>query len=162
MESPENTQAQPQTVSSAQQFKQAREAREKGDVITLSSGLSVRLKRPDVTQMISRGLIPSNMVQGFMSLQGKDQSKITGEDVATILQFQREMAKHALTEPKVVDEPNYDNGEISIDDLSSDDLGEVWQYVNGGLEAVEKFRKERNTGVLPGLDSQEIPTPPSE
>lgn len=142
MATPEPTQ-----ISSAQQFKQAREAREAGDILTLASGLSVRIRRPEVTKLIAKGLLPATLVQGFMSLQGKPQDKMKAEDLEMILSFQREVAKHALVSPTIADEPDYDKDEISIDDLVAEDLDEVWAYVNGGLEGVELFRKERDAGL---------------
>lgn len=138
-ELPEN-----KTVSSAQEFKKQREAREAGDVITLASGLTVRLKRPEITKIIAQGLIPAQLVQRFMSAQSTgDTKQMKPEDFEALLKFQIVTAKHSFVEPRVVDEPNYDNNEISIEDLSSEDLEEVWAYANGGTQAVDQFRKER-------------------
>lgn len=152
METPENT-----TISSALDFKKKREAREAGDILTLASGLTVRLKMPDVTKVIAGGYIPAKMVQRFMDMQGASNAKINAEDLEAILTLQKELAKLALISPKIAEVPDYEQNEISLDDLLSSDLEEIWAYANGGLHAVEQFRQERNTGVLPGLDSEKVP-----
>jgi hypothetical protein len=147
-------------ISSAQEFKKRREAREAGDVLTLASGLSVRLKRPEVTKLIAQGLLPANMLQRFMAIQKDLQSsskEVKAEDLELILKFQRTVAKHALLEPTISDEPDYDKNEIALDDLDDADLEEIWTYANGGLEAVDSFRKERDARILPGPDSDKIP-----
>lgn len=153
MENPENQTPQ---VSSAADFKKQREAREKGDILTLQSGLTVRLKRPDVTQIIAKGLIPANMVQRFMNLQGKDETAVKAEDIEAVMIFQRAVAKYALMQPTVVDEPDYDQDQISIDDLESGDLDEIWAYVNGGISAVELFREKRTSGVSARPNSEAV------
>jgi hypothetical protein len=151
-ETPENIQ-----ISSAQQFKQRREARDQGDIFTLSSGLSVLLKRPNITRMIAKGLIPPNLVQRFMDLESAGISKtVKAEDIEAVLQLQRAIAPEALISPKVVDTPDYDNNEINIEDLDDSDLEEIWTYVNGGLEAVESFRQERTANSLSRPDSDEV------
>ena len=152
------------TIGSAQQFKQRREAREQGDVITLSSGLVVRLKRPEITKLIARGLVPATLVQRFMAIDqsGGDTSKLKAEDIESILQFQRIVAIEAMISPKIVTNPDYDNNEIDIEDLESTDLEEIWAYGNGGLEGVAMFLKERNNGLNAGLDSTEIPEQKTE
>lgn len=156
-ETPENT-----TISSAQDFKKQREAREAGDVLTLASGLTVRLRRPDITVAIAKGLVPSNILQTFMKLQGQTKDAVEADDIQALLSLQRIMAELALVEPKVVNEPDYGNGEISIDDLESSDLDEIWNYVNGGIASVELFRKKRTSGTIPGPDSDKIPEPQTE
>lgn len=156
METPENTSQ--QQVSSAQQFKQRRETRERTEVLVLTSGLSVSVKRPEVTKMISKGLIPSQLVQRFMALQGKSENAIKPEDVTAILEFQRIVALHAVVTPTVVEEnANYDNNEVNVDDFEESDLEDIWVYANGGLEAVEKFRKERDARLQAGSDSETLP-----
>lgn len=151
-ESPENTQ-----LSSAQQFKQRREAREQGDILTLSSGLSVLLKRPNITRMIAKGAIPPNLVQRFMDLESAGVSKtVKAEDIEAVLQLQRLIAPEALISPKVVDTPDYENNEINIEDLDDSDLEEIWTYVNGGLEAVDSFRKERTANGVSRPNSDEV------
>lgn len=150
METPENI-----ATSSAKEFKLKREAREKGELLTLSSGLVVLVKRPNITRMIAKGLVPNSILQKFMVLQ--DKNTYDPKDIEAILVFQKEMAKQALVKPIIVDEPNYDNDEISVDDLEDTDLAEIWQYVNGGIEEVDKFRRERQSGLSVGQDSNPIP-----
>lgn len=153
MATPENTQ-----ISSAQQFKKRREAREQGDVLTLSSGLVVRLIRPEITKMIAKGLMPSSMVQTFMAFEGKTDKAVKAEDIEAILGFQRVVAVNAVVEPKVVEQDaDYDANEINVDDLEAEDLSEIWAFANGGSEAVELFRKERDSRLSVGLDSETLP-----
>ena len=138
-EIPENT-----NISSAQQFKQRREQRDKGEVIELTSGLSVLLRRPDVTKLIAEDLIPADLVQVFLDMQSQTSTSMKPEQIVKLMGFQRVVATHALIQPKVVDEPDYDKGEIAITDIDQSDLDDIWQYVQGGAEAVKSFREQRN------------------
>lgn len=152
-EQPEN-----KAVSTALDFKKKREARDSGDILTLQSGLTVRLRRPEISKLIARGFIPAQLVQRFMNLKPEtSKGNIKPEDIEALLELQTLTTKYALLEPKIVDEPNYENNEISIEDLDTEDIEEIWAYANGGVEEVAKFRQERNAGVLSGLDSDTLP-----
>jgi len=143
-----------QKYTSAQEFKKRRQAREQGEPLELPSGLVVKVRRPEIPKLIADELIPADLVQEFIKVQS-DTSNLNATQLVKLMQFQKAMAKHALLEPKIVDEPNYDSGEISIDDLDQDDLDVVWSYVNGGSKAVAQFREQRDK-LLSGHTLQEV------
>lgn len=150
-EKPENI-----AVSSAEQFKQRRLKKEQGELLELTSGLTIKVKRPEIAKLISSGIVPANLVQVFLNQKGKSTDNISAEDLSKLMQFQKIVAQNSVIEPKIVDEPDYNNGEIALEDIEDTDLEDIWQYVNGGLEAVKSFREQRSK-LLSGYDSNTIP-----
>lgn len=129
----------PKPVSSAADFRKAREARENGELITLTdSGLTVRVKRPAVSQLVKTGQIPSELVNASAKVQANNGSA-TQADYQKYVQYQEHLIRYAVVEPQLVDENPNDN-QITMDDLTDGDKGEIVIYVNGGLAALAKFR----------------------
>jgi len=139
----------PLTVSGAQAFRKKKLEYDEGSIIELPSGLVVKVKRPSVPHMIKAGRLPASLASAQFRLQ--TQAEASDKDIERIYQFQLKIVELALIEPTVKAEPNYDNNEISIDDIEPNDLDAVYAWVNGGTQALEKFR-----------DSGEgVSTPPS-
>lgn len=149
METPENNtpaNASDIQVTSAQQFLERRKAREEGALVTLPSGLVVRLGRPSVTKLVASDIIPGDAAAALANAQagGKvDVKKL--QELATII------AKQAIKEPVVSDNPDYEKGEVSIDDFDDEDIEFIVQYVQSGNQDIAKFRQLRS-GSTAGLN----------
>jgi hypothetical protein len=129
----------PKSVSSAADFRRAREARENGEFVTLSdSGLTVKLKRPAVSQLVKTGQIPSELVNASAKVQAGNGSA-TQADYQKYVQYQEHLIRYSVVEPQLVD-ANPTDDQITMDDLTDTDKGEIVIYVNGGLAALAKFR----------------------
>ena len=129
----------PKTVSSAADFRKARQARETGEIVTLSdSGLTVKLKRPAVSQLVKTGQIPSELVNASAKVQANSGSA-TQADYQKYVQYQEHLIRYAIVDPQLVDS-NPTDDQITLDDLTDNDKGEIVIYVNGGLAALAKFR----------------------
>lgn len=129
----------PKSVTSAAEFRRARQSRESGEIVTLSdSGLTVKLRRPAVSQLVKTGQIPSELVNASAKVQAGNGSA-TQADYAKYVQYQEHLVRHAVVEPQLV-ESNPTDDQITLDDLTDGDKGEIVIYVNGGLAALAKFR----------------------
>ena len=129
----------PKSVSSVAEFRRQREARENGELLTLSdSGLTVRVRRPAVSQLVKTGQIPSELVNASAKVQSGN-GTATNADYQKYVQYQEHLIRYAIVEPQLVD-ANPTGEQITLDDLTDGDKGEIVIYVNGGLAALAKFR----------------------
>lgn len=126
-------------VSSAQAFRKKKLDYDEGEVISLPSGLVVKVKRPSVPHMIKAGRLPASLAAAQFRMQ-TSQNEASDKDVERIYQLQLKIVELALIEPKVAQAPDYDAGEISIDDIEPTDCDAIYAWVNGGDEALSKFR----------------------
>lgn len=128
----------PKTVSNAQAFRKKKLEYDEGTIIELPSGLVVKVKRPSVPHMIRAGKLPASLAAAQFRVQTGGES--SDKDVERIYQLQLKIVELALIEPKVTATPDYDQNEISIDDIEPGDCDAIYAWVNGGEEALAKFR----------------------
>lgn len=147
------------TVSNAQAFRKKKLAEDEGSIIELPSGLVVKVKRPSVPHMIKAGKLPASLAAAQFRLQTQA-TQPSDKDIERIYQFQLKIVELALLEPRVEATPDYDKNEISIDDIEAIDLDAIYAWVNGGNEALERFRTD-GTG-LSARPSSETVQPPTE
>lgn len=129
----------PKSVSSAADFRRSRQNRENGELVTLTdSGLTVKLKRPAVSQLVKTGQIPSELVNASAKVQANN-GTASQADYQKYVQYQEHLIRYSVVEPQLVDS-NPTDDQITLDDLTDNDKGEIVIYVNGGLAALAKFR----------------------
>lgn len=146
------------TPTSAEQFKQEREAREVGKAITLPSGKVVKVKKLSITFMVKNKMFPPDLVNLMMRFQNPTTAGIRNQDEAEkIIQAMEIIIKACMLEPRVVDQPNYDNNEISPDDLEDDDKVFVYQWAQGGLAEAKSFRSEEPNASDNRPDMSNVP-----
>lgn len=112
------------------------------------SGLVMRLKRPGLTALARKvGHIPNPLSREVLRLMSAAE-KPAGEDAA-VESFQRSAQAYGeafalcAVEPKVIldREPNYEAGEISINDVPDQDLVWVyWTFLEGDAAISGTFR----------------------
>lgn len=129
--------------TSAAQFRKAAQERNEGALITLSSGNVVRIARPSVGKLIKTGQLPSELANAAIKVQAGGNTST--QDLDKFMQYQERLVSLALLSPKIAENPNYDNDEIALDDLADDEQTEILLYVNGGLDALAKFRQQRQS-----------------
>ena len=133
---------QPSTApTGASQFRDDAKKRNEGELITLQSGHVLRVGRPSVNNLVKTGQLPSELANAAIKMQSG--GSINDHDMKKYVEYNERIVKLSVVSPKIVDTPNYDNDEISIEDLSDDERNEILLFVNGGLEALAKFRGER-------------------
>lgn len=127
-----------------------------GEVYTLPSGYSARLRRPGLMAMLATGQIPNPLAAKVTKLL----TLVTTEEIQKRTQEERErallsnseafvaIAALAFIEPKLITDrlPDHDKSEIGPADLSDRDL--MWVYydfVEGTAADVVDFREVRRT-----------------
>lgn len=130
--------------------------------IQLPSGLSVEVRRPDISRLVMEskdGSVPAFLQQQVIAgLQGKaetveawDPSK---EDLSTMSRFMDMVVRAALVWPVIVEgEPDYDAGQISINDLEQADRTFLFGWAMPDSNAAAgRFRAKQNGTVEPVPD----------
>lgn len=135
--------------TSASEFRKTSQERKEGQLVTLESGHTLRIARPSVNNLVKTGQLPAELANAAIKVQSG--GSLTDHDMRKYVEYNERIVKLSVVSPKVVDTPNYDNDEISLDDLSDSERNEILLYVNGGLEALAKFRSG-GSGVSSGSD----------
>lgn len=128
--------------------------------VEFPSGATADLQRVDTQAMIAEdGSIPDT----FYSLAiEQEQAQATGQPMSLsgaqakeFMQMQgyitMQAARKAYVSPRIVDEPNYDNDEIAIEDLTPADKQFLWKWLTEGGEpadALRRFRQTQQTGSV--------------
>lgn len=122
--------------------------------ITLHSGAVVRIKLPDIAELIESGVIPQHLLETATRVASAAQSgvipEVTKEQVVQQKEFVNAVTIASLVEPKVTDEtvtkvPVEDRELITQIATRSRDLDAVGDHI-GGLHKVEKWRRFRGLG----------------
>lgn len=142
-----------QDTNRANSFRERAKRYELGETLKLTSGPEVKVRRPSIASLIQQGKIPASLAAATIRFDtGRD---VADKDVKRLYELRILVAQHALISPKLVANPNYDNDEIAITDLTDDDLSDIYQYIQVGLEELNRFRSQRER-VHAGSDSPEI------
>lgn len=120
--------------------------------VTFPSGQRARVKRIDVVSLIlDGGNVPDNVI-GFM-LNGGNPTEMTGADASALLKAMNQALRATFISPAIVDEPDYENDQISIFDVELADKMWYWQWLMTGTEVgnVARFPQEQggNGSVAP-------------
>jgi len=137
-----DVQAQATAPTSAASFRDRAKKRSEGELVTLVSGNTLRISRPSVNNLVKTGQLPSELANAAIKMQSGG-GNVSDHDMKKYVEYNERIVKLSVISPKIVDQPDYDNDQISIEDLSDDERNEILMFVNGGLEALAKFRGER-------------------
>ena len=152
------TAPEPQTSAAgtnvASQFRDRAAREQKGETLELTSGITVTVRRPSITNMVRSGVIPGQLAGA--ALKYDKNQPMSERDVQRLFEMKQIVVKHALVTPRVVEDPNYDNNEIAFTDLNEDEINDIYMYVQVGLVELTKFRTQRS-GDAAGSDSSEVP-----
>ena len=121
--------------------KNAREVIEIGKLVELPSGMVFRLARPSLAIMLKEGRIPGNLASAAVK-QMQGQSSLSQAELKESIEVVELIVMEAVKEPRVVAE-NPDENSISIKDLTDDDKGFIFQFVQSGATDLTKFRPEQ-------------------
>lgn len=130
-------------------------------VVTLpTSGLNVRIRAFDMTILTVLGRIPDGLTPIVNrvideTLSGSTKSHIMGEiaKLDRVERYQRTMevaamaCRFALVEPRIVDHPDVDNNEISLDMLHPNDCMYIYNFLGVPAHKLESFRDEQARNV---------------
>lgn len=119
--------------------------------VTLPSGVTIKVKVPDLAGLIESGTLPQNLIDAALNVVGDSAQKVTVDMVKEEREFTNAIVKVAVIEPTVTDA---NVGDIPVEDKQlimqiatrQTDLDAEGKHI-GGLHKSEDFRKFR------GLDS---------
>ena len=135
--------------------------------IELASGNSVLVCRPSLVSMMRRGIIPNGLYSVAMkALEGKAQD-MKPEVIKPFLEFLALFVSEAAIEPKIVLKGITNENQVSIDDLTDEDIFAIWlgsqtigakkdQAREEQSKKLETFRKEP-VGDSNGSSSDKVP-----
>ena len=113
--------------------------------LELPSGNVVEVCTVSVYAMIdNEGGIPSSLMSLVVDgIEGKtaEDFKLTAESIPDLIKFAGQLCTAAFVTPKIVDNPDYNAGEISIKDVADNDRIHVLNWVIGGGGQSEPARK---------------------
>jgi hypothetical protein len=113
--------------------------------LKLPSGLDVKVRDVDMTDLVLTGAIPNTLVEllGDEETQKLSEEevgkKMLGENKAEFVTFISVIVKAALVEPAIGDVP--DDTHIMLDELSFADKMQIFNFINRDANAVRPFRE---------------------
>lgn len=126
--------------TSVAEIRKRSQDRKQGQLITLSSGITLRIGRPSVNNLVKTGQLPAELANAAIKVQSGTPN-LSDHDMKKYVEYNERIVKLSVLEPQVVDaDPN--DEQIGLDELGDDDRNEILLYVNGGLEALAKFRAD--------------------
>ena len=129
-------------MSKLQQWREQR-----GEPVTLPTGLEVRVQQFNLLDVAMEGEIPAPLVTLVGELlEGKDVS-VDVEDFQKIGPLLNQVAKKAIIDPPVADEP--DDTHLGLSELTAMDKFFVFEKVNdiSGVTGLASFRQEQDEPV---------------
>lgn len=117
-------------------------ARSAGEIKTLPSGATIRIRRPSLFALARSGHVPNPLAVEVVKWFAVDAPDKEPTDVEKIAQYRENAAVYvniaaaSVVQPKIVADraPDYDAGEIAPEDLSTADLIWIYNYVISGIE----------------------------
>lgn len=129
-----------------------------GVELRLATGRPVRMRLVELSRLYTGGKIPShltNYVAGLLWYEPGSKSKSTSdENIRYNAEVMRLVAKAALVDPEIVDNPKTDS-EISFDDLFDEELSEIYRLANSPAKALESFRRQQAEPMAAVSDLQD-------
>lgn len=113
--------------------------------LDLPSGLQVKVRDVDMTDLVLTGAIPNTLIDLLGSDETQKQSeaeigkKMLGENKSDFATLMSVIVKAALVEPAIGDVP--DETHIMLDELSFADKMEIFNFINRDANAVRPFRE---------------------
>lgn len=124
--------------------------------LRLPSGRVVEVRKPNLMRLIMAnahtGTVPTPLVDQALAQFNKDiQPKPwepSKDDLAATTSFMDLIVRATLHWPRIADNPNYEAGEIAIDDLDGADYQYIVMWAMPGEQAaLSSFRHEPGTNV---------------
>jgi len=119
--------------------------------ITLASGVVVKIRIPNLPELVSAGEFPNHLVEVAIAV-ATGESKVTPEEVKAQAEFYRELVSRTLVEPAVAPD---DVKELPFEDIElissiatrQRDVDALGEHI-AGLDDNEQWRKFRGIDYL--------------
>jgi DNA-directed RNA polymerase subunit E'/Rpb7 len=126
-------------VSSLKDFKEQRQKLVEGVLIKLpDSGLTVKLARPSLEDLILNDKVPKELISIAVK---KSAGQLNENDLKRVIELRDFVVAKALIEPKVVLKDPKEN-EVSIECFTRTDKDFIFSYVEKGDTVLEFFRSK--------------------
>lgn len=138
-------------VSSAKDFVLRRKQRDEAQPLELPSGLVVEVKRPEVDKLIKAGHIPSDLAVSLQKASSRGEAGLQGDDLKKYYELTDLVVVHSVVTPKVLKsgkeltDEQYEEGFVSIDDISETDKSFIMNFVQTGVADLKPFRAEQQS-----------------
>lgn len=146
-------------VSKASEIKKLAKARLEGELVSLPSGMVVKLRRPNLVPLLRANKIPTELFQALIDRES-GRLPATREDMMRSLDAVDTVLIEAFVEPVMVAN-NPTDEQITPDDLTDEDRGFVYTYIQKGVTENKKFRIN-GTREDSGLNSEAVSEPKAE
>lgn len=127
-------------ASNANQFRALKQERNAPKLLELPSGLFVKVVRPSVSALLRQGKIPASLISAA-SLQQRGVANLDRKTMEESMKMIDLIVCESVVDPVIVLENANDN-QVNVGDLVDDDKNFIWNYVQTGVTAVEKFRRQ--------------------
>jgi hypothetical protein len=119
--------------------------------ITLASGVEVKVKIPNLPELVAAGEFPNHLVETAISV-ATGETKVTPEEIKAQAEFYRELVSRSIVEPKVAAE---DVGGLPFEDIEliasiatrQRDVDALGHHI-AGLDKNKDWRKFRGIDYL--------------
>lgn len=115
--------------------------------VKLPSGYTAEIRALDVGAFVRLGRIPDTITPIVEALVKGSENPLAADTLESIMrmaEFLNAVCMASFVNPKVVDrEPDYERGEISVDDLTWDDKQMIMMFFNQPAQQLAKFRREQ-------------------
>lgn len=134
-----------QTPSTVQDFLRLKQEREKTFLVTLPSGLIIRMRKPGIANLILGGYIPDDILNFAIGATGRQiniQELAKRNLLEKFIKTAKKIAIMAVVEPKMK-EGETDDTAIGVDDLEVADIFAIF----GNLEREQQTEDGSRTGI---------------
>ena len=128
-----------------------------GEPVTIGDATFL-VGRPSLSSLTKQRIIPTELAAAAANVQTKVSkgSPVQGKELESYQKYERLMLMSAVRSPRIVEQnPNYEDNEICIDDLSDNETTDLMTYIQGGAEALRTFRAQRQRQIA-GLSSESL------
>jgi hypothetical protein len=122
-------------------IKEIRRYRQKGETVTLPSGMVVRRRRVHLMDLMKQGGLPAPLNGLASDLINAGKRGLTEEDVVQYVDVVNLVVKAAVVEPPVGDEPS--DTQLGVDELDMLDRLAIFNDSNVAMRPLRKFRPEQ-------------------
>ena len=144
--------------SNASYFRSRNEKDKQGEPVVIGEATFL-VGRPSLASLTKQRIIPTELAASAANVQTKVQkgNPINAKEIEIYQKYQQIMIMTAVRSPRIVDNdnPNYDNNEIGINDISDNEMTELMTYIQGGAEALRTFRAQRQRQIA-GLGGESL------